>query len=127
MKFSRVLFLFFLIICSGCNSSPSKVSDDKVFQDKACRQTIQNVYSTEFYCPNNLEALKSLYSDSFNQNFLPSLDRCETISSYTILKLLSSNDANYPKTPNSQIANGPLMYYAEIGMNVFFRKIDARQ
>jgi hypothetical protein len=117
MKFSKVLFLFFLIVCSGCNSSPSKGSDDK-----ACRQTIQNVYSTEFYCPNNLKALKSLYTDSFNQNFGPSLDRCKIIDSYTILKLLSSNDANYPKIPNSQIADGALTYYAEIEMSVFSEK-----
>lgn len=124
MKFSKASLLFFLIICiwcSGCNSDSGKAPDYQILQeqDKACRQTIRNYYSIEFYCPNNLKALKSLYTDSYNQYFVPSLDRCEYISSYKILKLLSSSDPNYPKLPNMDSADGFLMYYVEFEVNIF--------
>jgi hypothetical protein len=124
MKFSKALLLSFLIVCiwcSGCNSSSGKTPDYQILQeqDKACRQTIQNYYSIEFYCPNNLNALKSLYTDSYNQYFVLSLDSCSYVSSYKILELLSSRDPNYPKLPNIDSADGFLMYYAEVEMNVF--------
>jgi hypothetical protein len=97
-------------------------------QDKTCRQTIQNVYSVDFYCPDNLNALKGLYTDSFNQNFPLSLERCEYFSSYKILKLLSSNDPNYPKSldvypksvdESNQGGSTRRRYYAEIEATVF--------
>ena len=133
MKFSKALLPFFLIICiccSGCNSSSGKIPDYQTLQeqDKACRQTIQNRFSIEYYCPNNLKALKSLYTDSYNQYFLVHpLDSCTYISSYKILKLLSSSDPNYPKFPNisntnisnNGITDGFLMYYAEVEMNIY--------
>ncbi len=126
MKFSKALLLFFLIICiccSGCNSSSGKTPDHQTLQeqDKACRQTIQNKFSIEYYCPNNLKALKSLYTDSYNQYFVLPLDTCTYISSYKILKLLSSSDPNYPKFPNisnNGITDG-FLYYAEVEMNIF--------
>ncbi len=118
MRLPKVLALFFLIICSGCNSSLNQVSDNKVLQDKACRQTIQNLYSTEFYCPNNLKALQALFTDSFRQRFPVTLDRCNDISHYKITKLLSSSDPNYPKVPDSPIAENALMYYVEVEVKV---------
>ena len=97
---------------------------DKVLldQDKTCRQTIQNLYSVNFYCPNNLKALKSLFTNSFNEKTSPSLDRCGYMSGYKILKLLSSNQTGYPVTPDTPDVKGPIKYYAEVEAEVFAGK-----
>ena len=107
-----------LCIVAGCNSAAQKLpaEDSQSAQDASCRQTIQKLYSLETYCPNNLEALRQLYTDNFLQQHQPSLERCNDISSYKIISLLSPNDADFPHIYNPYPSSAPnaLVYYAVV-------------
>ncbi|MBI5932805.1 MAG: hypothetical protein HY867_03785 [Chloroflexi bacterium] len=117
--FITLVTVLSLCIAAGCNSAaqelPAEVSQSA--QDASCRQTIQKLYSLETYCPNNLEALRQLYTENFVQYYQPSLDRCnDDISSYRIVSLLSQNDADFPHIYNPYPASAPdtLVYYAVV-------------
>lgn len=120
-QLKSLLAFLILFTVNGCN--PRRVEQDKSLlsnhtpspsQDIACRQTIKKLYSIESYCPNNLIALQQLFTENFNQKYKPSLDRCNQINKYNIIKLLSPNDNNFPATINEADALDTLFYYVEV-------------
>lgn len=106
MKKLLLVFLI-LLINSGCKGTQDN-------QDRSCRETIQKLYSLESYCPDNLIALQQLFTEEFNQQYKPSLDRCTEINEYTITKLLSSNDNDFPSTNYETNTPNVLIYYIEV-------------
>lgn len=122
MKYLKVsLFICFLLWGSGCKTAPANSPQPtppenqiNLEQDKACRETIQKLYTIETYCPNNIDALQSLYSDSFNQDYPPTLERCQNIQSYKIHRLLSSNESGFPSRPTYTKPADVLEYFVEI-------------
>jgi hypothetical protein len=122
MKRSNLLLVFLiLIINNGCKETRVKQDESLISiytpsptQDMSCRQTIQKLYSIESYCPDNLIALQQLFTKDFNQQYKPSLDRCNEINKYSITKLLSPGDNDFPATINESNALDTLIYYVEI-------------
>ena len=45
-------------------------------------------------------ALQNLFADEYNSKNKLSLDRCNQVSSYEVLKLLSENDLDFPDSPD---------------------------
>lgn len=122
MKQIRLLLPFLVLLISS-NGTQTRIGQNKTLtststldsaQDKSCRQTIQRLYSVEEYCPNNLEALQQLFTEEFNQKYKPSLDRCNQVNKYHIIKLLSISDKDFPATINAANSTGSLIYYVEI-------------
>lgn len=118
MKYLRIaVVVFVMILSNGCNvnsTTPSPIENSNIEQDKVCRETIQKLYEIETYCPNNLEARQNLFTDSFNKNYPPSLKICQDIQSYKIVKMLSSDDPNFPLRPNHKKPSDSLEYFLEI-------------
>jgi hypothetical protein len=83
-------------------------------EDISCRQTIQKLYSIESYCPDNLIALQQLFTEDFNQQYKPSLNRCNAINKYSITKLLSPGENDFPASINESHTLDTLIYYVEI-------------
>jgi hypothetical protein len=119
MKQSKLIFLVLLLVLlnSSCNTVQNKPENTpSSARDASCQQTIQKLYSLETYCPSNLEALRQLYTENFLQQHQPSLDRCNDVSKYAIVRLLSQNDADFPSIYNPYPSSAPdaLVYYAEV-------------
>lgn len=84
----------------GCNSigpAPTATANPNINPDQFCRQTIQNLYNIQFYCPDDLSALQSLYTESFLQRYNLTLDRCQSIQKYEITKFVSQGSQDYPQ------------------------------
>jgi hypothetical protein len=123
MRQSRLLLLALLILImnNGCKETriqqdeyPTSIHTPNPVLDMSCRQTIQKLYSIESYCPNNLTALQQLFTENFNQQYPPSLNRCNEVSKYSITKLLSQNEIDFPTTMDHANLAGTLLYYVEI-------------
>ena len=143
MKHDLTFLLVLVLMCSSCGSARSITNDStlptaslaaasasvdlagvvtkngtqtNVFgadQDRACRQTIQNLYTVQAYCPDNLNALQSLYTQTFIQKYHPSLDRCRLVQKYEIAKLLFQNEPDFPQ-PIDTPEPGVYRYYTVI-------------
>lgn len=111
--------LALLLINSNCrlaSSLATKASPLGINEDNACRQTIQKLYSIETYCPDNLTALQSLFTDDFNRQSKFTLERCDEISRYEILTLVPEDDADFPENPNDPEPPGVVEYFAKINI-----------
>jgi hypothetical protein len=114
-----LLILILLFFNSSCGSAGPVMKDATqtgefgATQSAACRQTIQNLYTISFYCPDNLRALQSLFTEAYIQKYNPSLERCSLIEKYEIIELLSQNDADFPQPLNTP-GPGVYLYYAEV-------------
>ena len=104
-----------MLLINGCNAMGQPMENLGAQQDQACRNTIKKLYTIGTYCPNNLEALENLFTDSFNDNFPRSLDVCQAIQSYKIIRLLSSDEPSFlPPHPTYQRPPNVLEYFVEV-------------
>ncbi len=94
----------------GCGPAPSVASS----VDRACRQTIQKLYSLGTYCPDNLLALQNLFTEGFNRQNKLTLERCTEVSSYKVLTLLSENEPGFFNNPDDSKLPGTMEYLAKI-------------
>lgn len=122
MKRIRPFFFFLLIFAVnyGCAKIPSIQAEalqtptsENSLQDISCKDTIQKLYSIEAYCPNNLTVLQQLFTKEFNEQYKPSLERCNQVKNYSIVKLLSPRDKDFPATIIENDNPNALVYYVE--------------
>ncbi len=105
------ILLELMLIGDGCQSTDSVAVKDA---DEACRQTIQKLYSTETYCPDNLIALQNLFTEDFNRQNKLTLERCAEVSSYKALTLFSENGPGFFNHPDGFKSPDTMEYLAKI-------------
>lgn len=118
-KLCFFMLLGLLVVDSGCQSASSVAARSIPVASNAgqvCRQTIQELYSLETYCPDDLSALQNLFTEDFNRQNKLTLERCTDVSSYKVLTLLSENESGFFNNPDDSKLPGTIEYLAKIAI-----------